>query len=551
MWTDPTRLDAADPVPVTDPAAGTTTVSAVTSILELLDHQYGLLRTKDGVQFVQELPRFYRFITAGPHEVVAALNKLREEAKAIEGSFEDHDRTLTGELAALKEELAARAPEADDSGAPRPKGDFRPEPEWIYGFSNFDQIVADGPDRMIEQQDRDPGKSGMLIRILQSKLNELQWMTVSPRGLRTRSQTNQREDLDDLGRRLGNLAERHRHEKQTLLQAFDQHAGFQIQYLDLTIEEMNPPPSRIDSDADHERRANDLFKRWAGGWDAIASAASGGRLDDIARQRLDYHVRQLKPAAEHLYEDLRLKLAASGDGQQDGPHDGAAGPAEPPSWRDDLTALGVIGGLVLAAAAAVVGALGAGSASLDIALIAVGIVGLLFGGWWWKRRGLGWWRALRRSHRLVTIGAVLLILVVVALVVGTQLTSTSWVARADQICRDRGREYLAAAGNPRQRTQDQLRVSEEALADLETVSVPADVQRAFNAILDDKRQLIGYLRQELALIERGKSSGAVQSLQFYFLDYYGNVYRPDAQGLKLDYCGQETGLHGDWFAGYQ
>jgi hypothetical protein len=193
--------------------------------LDLLDRQYNLLRQKDGVPFLQELRRFYEFITAGPEEIVTVLTELRAEAETIERRFHQQDRALVEQLAELKAELAKRAPEADDSNMPRPQSGFRPGHEWTYGFANFDQIVNDGPDRFVEQQDRDAGKSGMLIRILQAKLYELQWMTVSPRGLPPRSDTNQREDLDDLGRRLGNLADRHRHEKQELLQAVDQLGG--------------------------------------------------------------------------------------------------------------------------------------------------------------------------------------------------------------------------------------------------------------------------------------------------------------------------------------
>jgi hypothetical protein len=74
---------------------------------------------------------------------------------------------------------------------------------------------------------------------------------------------------------------------------------------------MNPPPRQVETDEEHEGRIDELFKRVVGGWDAIASAVSGGRLDETGCHMLDYHLRQLKPAAERVYEDIRLKVATA------------------------------------------------------------------------------------------------------------------------------------------------------------------------------------------------------------------------------------------------
>jgi hypothetical protein len=84
-----------------------------------------------------------------------------------------------------------------------------------------------------------------------------------------------------------------------------------VQYLDMAVAEMNPPPRQVDSDADEHDWMNETFTRVAGGWHAWEDAAAGRQLDARGRETLDIHIDKLKPAAERVYEDLRLRLATA------------------------------------------------------------------------------------------------------------------------------------------------------------------------------------------------------------------------------------------------
>lgn len=288
--------------------------------VELLDRQHTRLQAQGGPEFVHELRRFYEFITAGPDAVTGTLAELRAEAQRIEGEFEEHDEALVPELINVKEQFVTRAPEADDSARPRPQQMGAPSMEWAYSLANFDQVATIGPDRNVVRQSCDTSRSGMMLRILEHKLRALQWYE-RPEGPNPKpSETNLRPDLDDLVRDVGNLGERHRHAAQTFGQAVEGHGGFGVMYLDMAVGEMNPPPRRVESDADKHAWMDETFRRVMGGWQVIEDVAAGRSLDSTARQTLDIHIERLKPAAERVYEDLRMKLATA--------------PAPPPPEQD-------------------------------------------------------------------------------------------------------------------------------------------------------------------------------------------------------------------------
>jgi hypothetical protein len=279
--------------------------------IDLLDRQYQRLAERDGAEFIRELRPFYTFITEGPAAVVRALAQLRVEAASQEQTFQEHDQRLIPELVGLRDELVARAPEIDDSDVPRPAGRGVPSMEWQFGLANFDELATGGPDRLAVHQDLDTSASGMMLRILEHNLQRLQWTTEASDGALQPSERNLRHDLDDLARGLRNLSDRHRHAAQQFTQAIQQQGGFQVIYLDMVVREMNPAPQEVETDEEEHAWMDEAFKRVAAGWYYVQDAVAGRPLNERARQTLDIHVSRLKPAAERVYEDLRMKLATA------------------------------------------------------------------------------------------------------------------------------------------------------------------------------------------------------------------------------------------------
>jgi hypothetical protein len=277
--------------------------------IHLLERQYQRLRERDGVEFWRELPRFYEMITTGPRPLVSALAQLRERASAQECAFRAADTALIPELVELRNEFVRLAPEADDSGTPRP-GD--PSMGWNYSLANFDQLASGGPDRLVENIHDDDSASATMLRILQSKLNELRYLPPPPG---SQGHTGAREpralgpELDDLSRRLRNIADRHQHEARKYQQGLKRHGGFQVELLDMGIQELNPEPREVRTDEDHHRWANDRFLRAMTGWDAVGAALAGHPFtSDISRHQVELLTEKMKAAADAVYEDLRYKL---------------------------------------------------------------------------------------------------------------------------------------------------------------------------------------------------------------------------------------------------
>jgi uncharacterized membrane protein YqaE (UPF0057 family) len=280
------------------------------STLQLLDRRYARLVEKEGAEYLRELRTFIAFLEEC-RDVKRALDQLRAEAQAAEDAFREHDEHLVPQLVALRDELIAQAPEADDSQAPRPESEFdRPPLVWLHTFANFDAIVDRTGDQCIQRTGSDDSRSGMLIAILAAKLRKLQWEADAPPGVYRESETNQRPDLNDIERRLGNVARQHAHAVRTYEQAVTNNGGFQVAALDHLSDRMNPTPRTIETEEDEQAFLNDEFMRIAGGMHAVADAVSGRSLDDTGRHAIDFIIRQTRPAVESVYEGIRGKLTA-------------------------------------------------------------------------------------------------------------------------------------------------------------------------------------------------------------------------------------------------
>ena len=213
--------------------------------------------------------------------------------------------------------------------------------------------------------------------------------------------------------------------------------------------------------------------------------------------------------------------------------------------RDNVLFAVAVGGLVLTAASALAAAFGPGNTArvvTFVSLIVVGVIGVITAAVLLKRmkrtRVLRWRDVRHRPWLLAGTVVLSLALVLVAWVAVTALTAESWQAQADGICWDYGNQYLAARGTALQQARTRLAVSQRALSALEQIDVPLEGRPQFNTMLYDKRQIIGYLRQEVRLAAERKSTAGVDG---DLTNYYVDVYQPDANALGLGICGQTTG----------
>ncbi len=281
--------------------------------VELLDRQYGLLSSATGSDFIRESVRFHEFISQRCPPVVAVLAELRQEAADAEAHFRAHDEALIPELVALRDELVALAPAADDANAVRPTDPLVPGMSWTFTLANLDQLASLGPDRNVLRDGWDDSRSGMMLRILENKLRSLQWYTNPNAPNPQPTDVNQRPDLNDLGRRLGNVADRHRHAARAWAHTVETHGGVQLVHLDMTVNEANPEPMEIVTEEDQLAATNRAFHQFAGGWHTIQRVMTGQSLSGDEEHTVERHVDRIRPAAKSVYEDLRLKLVTAPD----------------------------------------------------------------------------------------------------------------------------------------------------------------------------------------------------------------------------------------------
>ena len=294
------------------------------ALVEQLDRQHERLRGRDGPSFFPELKR-YRELLLGDATASAVVAGLKCEAEGKESAFGRHDAELQPELISLKDELLNRAPECADPPDLRPEGLAAPRWDWSHSFANFDLLAEGSPEAIHARDGYDTSVSGQMLRVLQDRLRGLQWYEGDTAGPVLRpSKRNLRPELDDLVRRLGNLADRHRHAKSKYEHAIASDGGFALVELDVFFESMNPPPREIGSEEDQHAWMNESFKRAVSGLYLVEAALrppSEHHFDDRQLRTLDYLVEKAKSAAERLHEDLRARLlggtepAAKGDGQ--------------------------------------------------------------------------------------------------------------------------------------------------------------------------------------------------------------------------------------------
>jgi hypothetical protein len=279
-------------------------------VVALLDRQHTRAESKEGAEFFPELKRYWDLLDSEP-ALRGLVKEFRDEADQAERKFAEHDRQLQPQLIELKQELLDRAPEADDPpGLTRPTSPFAHRYEWTRSMANFDLLADGSSEAWKERSGFDDSASGLMVNILDERLRLVQYYG-GPAPLRQQSEKNLRPDLDDLHRRLGNLARRHSHARQELEQAIASHGGFALQELAIYIEQMNPPVRDIQSDEDEEVWMNEQFKNAVSQLYVIREAVRhpiNQHFDQTQRDALNYFVERARPALDRLHEHLRTRL---------------------------------------------------------------------------------------------------------------------------------------------------------------------------------------------------------------------------------------------------
>lgn len=282
-------------------------------VTDLLDRQTEfLLRRPTDAEFLIQVPTYLRALRDEPRLAIHMEDLLRE-ATALLSRHEAHDARAVPELVTLRDELVALAPKIDDAAA-SPPTDGAPTAllAWRLTLAAFDRLVAGDLAPYVSDGRPAHGKTRALIAILNPKLALLQHpVTRSAQGERHPIEDNQRPDLDEIGRRLGNVARRDEHFTSEVQLEARTSAGFSLGRLDLVLSALNPPPAVIESPDDIPMFLNDVFGYITTGSYSLFRAVHGGRLSVEEGRLVAERVTELRQDVDRLREELRRRVGAT------------------------------------------------------------------------------------------------------------------------------------------------------------------------------------------------------------------------------------------------
>lgn len=187
-----------------------------TDVISALQLRTRYLLTLKGREFFFELHYWWASLFDEPR-LRAVLEEITNEARALIDSYGKHDKEAVRELVEIKKQLAARAPDIDDSAA-APYMGIVDGLIFEQTFAFFDKlcsrVIADesAAPRISPHSAEDQSAAHDAIRILETKIKEARFTSLdTATGQRLPANKDQRPDLEDLFVALVNVRERHEH----------------------------------------------------------------------------------------------------------------------------------------------------------------------------------------------------------------------------------------------------------------------------------------------------------------------------------------------------
>lgn len=300
--------------------------------VEVATREHEFLRSREGADFFLALPKYVEALHAN-RRIRKVIRELEREVEEASKRTRDEQVGLIEDAKAIRVELARRAPEIDNSNMERPENPL--SQTWMEydldSFARFDDLADAGVEiRYSPLPDRsDPDSTlSRLLGILRGRLS------AAEHGENTPNEPRIRDDLDDLGRRIGNLSRRHEHSLRSYRQDDRTLVGLPFARLATFGSDLNPEPTIIESDTDYRRLLDQLIREWGDPRTAVRMLVNGERLDEGKQRSVATTEATLKGEAERLHQELLRRLSPV------------------PFWRSPVTAGAGLGGAIVATVAA-------------------------------------------------------------------------------------------------------------------------------------------------------------------------------------------------------
>lgn len=290
-------------------------------VIDALRERTRYLLALNGPEFFYELHYWWSSLFTEPRLRVV-LETITDEARVLIETYGKHDQETVRELATIKSQFVARAPELDDSNA-------APFLGIVHGvifertFAYFDKLCAaatadDGAPRLSADSGEDKSAAYEAIRILDGKLQEARFTALdAATGERLPAKTDQRPDLVDLFIALVNVRERHEHFHKTFSAQRLASPGVALAKLQKFLNDLIPAPRSVNTMRDwlgvlwgHVPTAFQAPPQSAAKLSDLDDALFGDRrlMSDATRAALSDWRRYLQSLIRRLVVDLNLRI---------------------------------------------------------------------------------------------------------------------------------------------------------------------------------------------------------------------------------------------------
>lgn len=276
------------------------------SPLSVATREYEIVRNRAGADFFLALSPYVQTLLA-KRQIRKVIHGLEKEVTEAAERTRNEQVELIGDAKAIREELARRAPEIDNSNMERPENPLAPT--WIEydrdSFLRFDEIAAEPVEIRYSPL---PGAGdpefplSRLLGILRGRLSAAEHGE-NPNDPRIR------DDLDDLGRQIGNLGRRNEHSLRGYQQDERRLVGLAFARLATFGSDLNPEPTLIESDEDVGRLLDKAIREWGDPRATVRGVVSGERLDDVRQRSAERIEEALKGEVERVHQELLRRLS--------------------------------------------------------------------------------------------------------------------------------------------------------------------------------------------------------------------------------------------------
>jgi hypothetical protein len=276
-------------------------------LIRFAEDEYDYLQAREGRDFFLALaPYANALYKRGP--IAEVITALEVETREALDRFAAEQNQLIEEAKAIRQELAERAPEVDNSGLEKP--DDPAARDWVMyendSFAKFDSVAAADIGiayPVIHKDDIDPGPMSLLLQILRGRLRAAEYNEGA--GINAEPI---RDDLGDIAREIGNLGEKHRVSLQRYQQDSRTLAGLAYHRIAHFGSSLVDEPVVIETDEDIEAFLDRSIREWLTPRSLARKLVNGERLDDVER-RINVDTEQaLKAEAARLNREVVRRL---------------------------------------------------------------------------------------------------------------------------------------------------------------------------------------------------------------------------------------------------